>query len=278
MIILIFSTTLLFIKLLSTDPDKLANFNNLSKLQQFLVGLSHHLSFGLNLFCITFQYFTFYMQAGNSYPSENRFRPFCGLAYVVETIIPQIWLDLFLDIFTLNIHRYFLAFVMLAKDHRWGKIHKMRIWSILLGKSDFLYLFFFIIFIYSRYDYNNEHKLCRASDRLFFKIRNTLKLCTLYTARVTMLAYHIIRAPAEYRSRDLPVPRRAIYHWATNLLIKKLKILNLSKQKFIFVFQLLRVCHCWWSIIPQGHRNPSVTVNFCWVVAFWEHQNCPKKE
>ena len=29
-----------------------------------------------------------------------------------------------------------------------------------------------------------------------------------------MLAYHIIRAQAEYRSRDLPVPRRALYHWA----------------------------------------------------------------
>ena len=47
---------------------------------------------------------------------------------------------------------------------------------------------------------NNEHKLCRAFDRLF-KIRNTLKLCTLYTARVTILAYHIIRASADYRSR-----------------------------------------------------------------------------
>ena len=35
-----------------------------------------------------------------------------------------------------------------------------------------------------------------------------------------MLAYHIIRAPAEYRSRDLPVPRRALYHWATDLLNK----------------------------------------------------------
>ena len=30
---------------------------------------------------------------------------------------------------------------------------------------------------------NNEHKLCIAFDRLF-KIRNTLKLCTLYTTRV----------------------------------------------------------------------------------------------
>ena len=58
---------------------------------------------------------------------------------------------------------------------------------------------------------NNELKLCRAFDRLF-KIGNTLKLCTLYMARITMLAYHIIRAPAEYRSRDLPVPRRALYH------------------------------------------------------------------
>ena len=38
-------------------------------------------------------------------------------------------------------------------------------------------------------------------------------------ARVTMLAYHTIRAPAEYRSRDLPVPRRALYHWATDLLL-----------------------------------------------------------
>ena len=33
-----------------------------------------------------------------------------------------------------------------------------------------------------------------------------------------MLAYHTIRAPAEYRSRDLPVPRPALYHWATDLL------------------------------------------------------------
>ena len=39
-----------------------------------------------------------------------------------------------------------------------------------------------------------------------------LKLCTLYMARVTMLAYHIIHAPAEYRSRDLPVRRRVLYH------------------------------------------------------------------
>ena len=37
---------------------------------------------------------------------------------------------------------------------------------------------------------NNEHKLCRAFDRLL-KTRNTLKLCTLYTAIVTMLAYNM---------------------------------------------------------------------------------------
>ena len=35
-----------------------------------------------------------------------------------------------------------------------------------------------------------------------------------------MLAYHMIRAQAEYRSRDLLVPRRALYHWATDLLVK----------------------------------------------------------
>ena len=54
-----------------------------------------------------------------------------------------------------------------------------------------------------------------------------------------MLAYHIIRAPAENRSRDLPVPRRAPYHWATDLStlqnmsnkdnIKKQEIKNLAR-------------------------------------------------
>ena len=39
-----------------------------------------------------------------------------------------------------------------------------------------------------------------------------------------MLAYHIIRAPAEYRSRDLPVPRRALYHSATDLATHKIKM------------------------------------------------------
>ena len=30
-----------------------------------------------------------------------------------------------------------------------------------------------------------------------------------------MLAYHIIRAPAEDRTQDLPLSRRALNHWAT---------------------------------------------------------------
>ena len=38
-----------------------------------------------------------------------------------------------------------------------------------------------------------------------------------------MLALHIIRAPAEARSQDLPVPRRGLYHWATDPLDRQTK-------------------------------------------------------
>ena len=67
-----------------------------------------------------------------------------------------------------------------------------------------------IIFIYSRYNYHIEHKLWKTFDCLY----NQQHLCALYTARVNdaCLPHH----PAEARSRDLPVPRRALYHWATD--------------------------------------------------------------
>ena len=45
------------------------------------------------------------------------------------------------------------------------------------------------------------------------KTRNTLKLYELYTARVNNVCqYHITRAPTEARIRNLPLPRRALYH------------------------------------------------------------------
>ena len=48
---------------------------------------------------------------------------------------------------------------------------------------------------------NNEHKLCRAFDRLLTsEIPSNYVHCT--RLELTMLAYHIIRAPAE----DLPGP------------------------------------------------------------------------
>ena len=58
---------------------------------------------------------------------------------------------------------------------------------------------------------NNEHKLCGADDR-FLKSEISCNYAHCTRLRLTMLAYHIIHAPAEARSRDLQVPRRAIYH------------------------------------------------------------------
>ena len=56
----------------------------------------------------------------------------------------------------------------------------------------------------------SEHKLCRAFSRLF-QTRNILKLCALYTARVN----DVTSAQSETRTRKLPLPRRALYDWAT---------------------------------------------------------------
>ena len=66
---------------------------------------------------------------------------------------------------------------------------------------------------------NNEHKLGRAVDRLLkSEISYNYAHCT-WRLRLTMVAFHIIHAPAEARSRDLPVLRPALYHWATDPLL-----------------------------------------------------------
>ena len=65
---------------------------------------------------------------------------------------------------------------------------------------------------------NNEYKLGRAVDRLLkSEISYNYAHCTWL--RLTILAFHIIHAPAEARSRDLPVPRPAFYHWAMDPLL-----------------------------------------------------------
>ena len=65
---------------------------------------------------------------------------------------------------------------------------------------------------------NNEHKLFRAVYQLLkSEISYNYVHCT--QLRLTMLAYHIIHAPPEARSRDLPVPRRLLYHWAMDPLL-----------------------------------------------------------
>ena len=56
---------------------------------------------------------------------------------------------------------------------------------------------------------NNEHKLCGAFDRLSNQ-KHLQTMNAVYTARV----HDVICAPAEARSRDLPVRRRALYHLA----------------------------------------------------------------
>ena len=65
---------------------------------------------------------------------------------------------------------------------------------------------------------NNEHMLCRAIYRLLkSEISYNYVHCT--QLKLTMLAYHIINAPPEARSRDLPVPRWLLYHWAMDPLL-----------------------------------------------------------
>ena len=80
----------------------------------------------------------------------------------------------------------------------WDNLYKLRPWLCIVGM---------II--------NNEHKLCRAFDRLL-KSETPLNYVHCTQLGLMMLAYHIIRASAEARSRDLPVTRRALYHWATD--------------------------------------------------------------
>ena len=56
---------------------------------------------------------------------------------------------------------------------------------------------------------NNENKFCRAFDQLL-KSETPLNYVHYTRLGLTMLAYPIIRAPAEARSQDLPVPRSAL--------------------------------------------------------------------
>ena len=65
---------------------------------------------------------------------------------------------------------------------------------------------------------NNEHKLGRAVDQILkSEISYNYAHCT--RLRLTILAFHIIHAPAEARSRDLPVPRPAFFQWAMDPLL-----------------------------------------------------------
>ena len=102
---------------------------------------------------------------------------------------------------------------------------------------------------------NNEHKLCRAVYRLLkSEISYNYVHCT--QLRLTMLAYHIIHAPPEARSRYLPVPRRLLYHWAMD------PLLPVIFRQILFSVEVLK-CFCqsgpgqrsWFSNRPKKHTR-----------------------
>ena len=123
---------------------------------------------------------------------------------------------------------------------------------------------------------NNEHKLGRAVDRLLkSEISYNYAHCT-WRLRLTMLAFHIIHAPAEARSRDLLVPRPAFYHWAMApvLPVRFLQILfSVEVEKWlgqsearaaILVFRSknTRVVEDLDFLLPIGFRSAVSHVNF----------------
>ena len=87
-----------------------------------------------------------------------------------------------------------------------------------------------------------------------------------------MLAYHITRAPTDDQTRDLPLPRRALYHWPMDLRELFAGIIvegNPSARNCLIslISNFISVT-TGTSRSPWRHMKPRSTV---WFVAYWEH-------